>query len=72
MILALSLVWRFRYTDTLGNSMDWQPREAIKGEGEELQSISTVEEVETEASKILIDDDDDVVDMDGTIIVDVE
>ena len=48
--------------------MDWQP---TKGEGDELQSNLTLEEVEKLASEIPIDDDD-VVDMDRTIIVDVE
>jgi hypothetical protein len=48
--------------------MDWQP---IKG-GDELQSNLTPEEVEILVSKIVVDDDDDVVDVDGTIIVDVE
>ena len=50
--------------------MDWQP--AIRGEGEELQSNLTLEEVEKLASKVPIGDDDDVVDIDGTIIVDTE
>jgi hypothetical protein len=31
----------------VGNWMDWQTKEAIKGEGEELQSNLTLEEVET-------------------------
>ena len=48
--------------------MDWKPRTE---EGEELQSNLTLEEVEKLASKVPIDDDD-IVDMDGTIIVDVE
>ena len=50
--------------------MDWQP---TKGEGDELQSNLTLEEVEKLASEITVDDDDnDVVDMDETIVVDVE
>ena len=52
----------------VGNWMDWQP---TKGEGEELQSNLTLEEVEKLASEVPISDDD-VVDIDGTIIVDVE
>ena len=52
--------------------MDWQPREAITGEGEELQSNLTLEEVEILASKILVDDGDDIVDFEETIVVDVE
>jgi hypothetical protein len=49
--------------------MDWQP---IKGEGEELQSNLTLEEVEKLASEVLIGDDDDIVDLEETIVVDVE
>jgi hypothetical protein len=52
----------------VGNWMDWKPR---KEEGEELQSNLTLEEVEKLASEVPIDDDD-VVDIDGPIIVDVE
>jgi hypothetical protein len=52
----------------VGNWMDWQPR---KEEGEELQSNLTLEEVEKLASEVPTGDDD-VVNMDGTIIVDVE
>jgi hypothetical protein len=48
--------------------MDWQPR---KEEGEELQSNLTLEEVEKLASEVPFGDDD-VVDMDDTIIVDIE
>ena len=55
----------------VGNWIDWKPNKAIKEEGEELQSNLTLEEVERLASEIPIDDDD-VVDMNGTIIVDVE
>jgi len=44
----------------VGNWMDWQPREAIKGEGDELQSNLTLEEVEKLASEIPISDDDDL------------
>ena len=56
----------------VGNWMDWQPREAIKGEGEELQSNLTLEEVEKLASEVLIGDDDEIVDLEETIVVDVE
>jgi hypothetical protein len=52
--------------------MDWQPREAIKGEGEELQSNLILEEVEKLASEVLIGDDDKIVDFEETIVVDVE
>jgi hypothetical protein len=52
----------------VGNWMDWQPR---KEEGEELQSNLTLEEVEKLASEVPIGDDD-VVDIDDTIIVDIE
>ena len=53
----------------VGNWKDWQP---IKGhDSTELQSNLTLEEVEKLASEVPIGDDD-VVDMDGTIIVDVE
>jgi hypothetical protein len=52
--------------------MDWQPKEAIKGEGEDLQSNLTLEEVEILASKVPIGDDDDIVDLEETIVVDVE
>jgi hypothetical protein len=53
----------------VGNWMNWQP---IKGEGDELQSNLTQEEVETLASEILVDDGDDIVDLEGTIVVEVE
>jgi hypothetical protein len=56
----------------VGNWMDWQPQQAIKGEGEELQGNLTLEEVEILASKIPIGDDDDIVDFEETIVVDVE
>jgi hypothetical protein len=52
----------------VGNWMDWKPRTE---EGEELQSNLTLEELEKLASEVPIDDDD-IVDMDGTIIVDIE
>jgi hypothetical protein len=52
----------------VGNWMDWKPRTE---EGEELRSNLTLEEVEKLASEVPIDDDD-IVDMDGTIIVDIE
>jgi hypothetical protein len=53
----------------VGNWMDWKPR---KEEGEELQSNLTLEEVEILASKIPVDDGDDIVDFEETIVVDVE
>ena len=53
----------------VGNWKDWQPR---KEEGEELQSNLTLEEVEILASKVPIGDDDDIVDLEETIVVDVE
>jgi hypothetical protein len=56
----------------VGNWMDWQPKEAIKGEGEELQSNLTLEEVEKLASEIPIGDDDDIVDLEETTVVEVE
>ena len=56
----------------VGNWMDWQPREGIKGEGDELQSNLTPEEVEILASRMPVDDSDDIVDSGETIIVDVE
>ena len=52
--------------------MDWQPKEAIKGEGDELQSNLTPEEVEKLASEAPIGDDDNIVDLQETIIVDIE
>jgi hypothetical protein len=53
--------------------MDWQPRETIQREGEELQSNLTLEEVEKLASEVPVgDDDDDIVGLEETIIVDVE
>ena len=52
--------------------MDWQPREAINREGDELQSNLTLEEVEKLASEVIVDDGDDVIDFEETIVVDVE
>jgi hypothetical protein len=52
--------------------MDWQPREGVKGEGEELQSNLTLEEVEKLASEVPVGDDDEIVDFEETIVVDVE
>jgi hypothetical protein len=54
----------------VGNWRDWQPREAR--EGEDIQSNLTPEEVEALASSILVDDDNDVIDFEETIVVDVE
>ena len=54
----------------VGNWKDWQPREA--GEEEDIQSNLTPEEVEILASRIPVDDSDDIVDAGETIIVDVE
>jgi hypothetical protein len=56
----------------VGNWRDWQPKEAIKGEAEDMQSNLTLEEVEVLASSITVDDGDDIVDSGETIIVDVE
>ena len=53
----------------VGNWEDWRPKD--RGDSEELQSNLTPEEVEKLASAIPIDDEDDVVDMDETIVVDV-
>jgi hypothetical protein len=52
--------------------MDRQPREAIKREGGELQSNLTLEEVEELESEVPIGDDDEIVDLEETIVVDVE
>jgi hypothetical protein len=49
--------------------MDWQPR---KERGEELQSNLTLEEVEKLAPEVPISDDDEIVDLEETIVVDVE
>ena len=53
----------------VGNWMDWQPSQAVNGEGDELQSNLIPEEVEKLASEIPISDDDD---LEGTIVVEVE
>ena len=53
----------------VGNQMDWQPREAINREGDELQSNLTLKEVEKLASEISISDNND---LEGTIVVEVE
>jgi hypothetical protein len=50
----------------VGNWMDWQP---TKEDGDELQSNLTPEEVEKLASKMSVGGDDDVIDMDETIVV---
>jgi hypothetical protein len=72
-VLELALVSSQDFPDVqVGNWMDWQPREAIKGEGEELQSNLTLEEVEKLASEVPISDDDKIVDFEETIVVDVE
>jgi transposase-like protein len=53
----------------VGNWKDWQP---TKGEDrEELQSNLTPEEVEKLASRVLIDDEDGIVDVEDTITVEV-
>ena len=54
----------------VGNWRDWQPREAR--EGEDIQSNLTLEEVETLASSILVDNNDDIIDFKETIVVDIE
>ena len=56
----------------VGNWKDWQPKEAIKGEGEDIQSNLTPEEVEILASRMPVDDSDNIVDPGETIIVDIE
>ena len=48
---------------------DWQP---TRGKGDKLESNLTPEELEKLESEITVDDDDEVLDMDGTIGVDVE
>jgi hypothetical protein len=50
----------------VGNWKEWQPRE-----GEDMSNL-TLEEVEILASRIPVDDSDDIVDSGETIIVDVE
>ena len=56
----------------VGNQKDQQPKEAVKGGKKYIQSNLTLEEVEILASKMPVDDGDDVVDFGETIIVDVE
>ena len=51
------------------NQKDWRPRD--RGDSEELQSNLTPEEVEKLASVIPIDDEDNIVDIDETIVVDI-
>jgi hypothetical protein len=55
----------------VGNWKDWQPKEAIKGEREDIQSNLTLEELEILASRIPVDNSDDI-DEGETIIVDIE
>src|ERR1700722_6190252 len=55
----------------VGNWKDWQPKEAIKGEGEDIQSNLTPEELEILASRMPVDDSSDI-DEGETIIVDIE
>jgi hypothetical protein len=50
----------------VGNWKDWQPRE-----GEDMSNL-TLEEVEVLASKVTVDDSDDIVDSGETIVVDIE
>jgi hypothetical protein len=52
----------------VGNWKDWQPRK----EEEELQSNLTPEEVEILASRMPVDDSDDIINSEETIIVDLE
>ena len=54
----------------VGNQKDWQPREAR--EEEDIQSNLTPEKVEILASRMPVNDSDDIVDSRETIIVDVE
>ena len=56
----------------VGNWKDWQPKEAIKGEREDIQSNLRPEEVEILASRMPVDDSDDIIDGEETIIVDIE
>src|SRR6202165_406675 len=53
----------------VGNWKDWQP--TTGGDIEELQSNLTLEEVEKLAAEMPVDDEDNVIDMDDTIIVDI-
>ena len=50
----------------VGNWKDWQSKE-----GEDMSNL-TLEEVEVLASKVPVDDSDDIVDSGETIVVDVE
>ena len=54
----------------VGNWKDWQPKEAK--EGEDIQSNLTPEEVQALASSMPVDDDNDIVDFEETIVVDTE
>jgi hypothetical protein len=54
----------------VGNWSDWQPKEAK--EGEDIQSNLMPEEVEALASSMPVDDDNDIVDFEETIMVDAE
>jgi hypothetical protein len=51
----------------VGNWREWRPKE-----GEDIESNLTLEEVEVLASSITVDDGDDIVDSEETIVVDVE
>ena len=51
---------------------NWKDCQAIKGEGDELQSNFTLEEVEKLASKAPIGDGDDIVHLEETIVLDIE
>ena len=67
---------KIKINDFLGvqvrNWKDWHPTEGTQGrDPEELQSNLTPEEVEKLASAIPVDDEDDIVDIDDTIVVDV-
>ena len=53
----------------VGNWKDWQPREAR--EEEDIQSNLTPEEVEILASRLLVNDSDDIINSGETIIVDI-
>jgi hypothetical protein len=52
----------------VGNWRDWQPKEAEK---EDIQSNLTPEEVEILASRLPVDNSDDIIDSGETIIVDI-
>ena len=56
----------------VSNWRDWQPKEAIMGGGEDMQSNLILEEVEILVSSVPADDGDDIIDFRDTIMVEVE